>query len=479
MAKEKQKKVSMLDAFLPLILMALCVGVGASFLKLNSRILLMFSLTVTILFGYKCGFSWAEMQAGMVKKLTRFAVPAIMLMVLGAFLASTMLSGATPVLVVWLSKLVTPKLILPLSFLLCSLMCTLIGCNWTTCGTLGLVLFSIGTVQGVNPYMLAGAIVSGATFGTYVSPLSDVMINHAAFCDVPVTAFIKEMNRPSYVSLGIVTIMYAILGLFTGSSASVAQVAELQAFTENVSAVYNTNPLVILPIVVCVVMAYKKVPLIPTMLISTFLGVLIGWLFQGFTLATCFKACYNGFSSAKMMVEIAPNVEVGALLAELVDRGGVLDFIGGVITIFLIMANLGVVDLLDPFAYVKKWFFKSETTSLWGLHIKMAAFCTVGMLMIFNTTALLAVAMEIFEEPCKKLGVSKLKVACNSKTWGTMAMNVLPFLTTPLTFAAVFGFDSSLQYYPWVFIFFVISIVMTVMNGLKLNEVTHEEGVVV
>ncbi|MBR6209162.1 MAG: hypothetical protein IKQ69_09190 [Oscillospiraceae bacterium] len=476
MSKEKtRKQPSVFAAFSPLVVMFLVVGIGSGFLGLDSRMLFMACLLYTIIVGYACGFSWAEMEAAAVKKLSKFVIPSVMLMVLGAFLASTMLSGATPVLVVWLSKLVTPRLILPLSFLLCSFMCTLIGCNWTTCGTLGLVLFSIGIVQGVNPFLLAGAVVSGATFGTYVSPISDVMIQHAAFAEVPVTSFIKEMNRPSYISLGICAILYAVVGFLTTSAPTAEQTELLSTFSANVSAIYHVNPIVILPIVVCIVLAYKRVPIIPTMLISTAIGIAIGCFLQGFNLVTSFKACYKGFSSASMLTQIAPDVEISSLLATLTDRGGVLDFIGAVVTLLLLITNVAITELFGAFGHLRRWFFKSNNGSLWGLHLKMAAFCSIASVLVFNTNAVMAVAAEVFEEPCEKMGVSKIKIACTSKTWGTMVMNALPFMTTPLTFAAVFGFDSSMRYYPYAFIFFVISIVMTVMNSLKLNEIDHPE----
>jgi len=66
-----------------------------------------------------------------------------------------MISGTAPALVNWLSKLIAPKFILLLSFLLTGIMSSLIGSSFATMGTLGIVMFSTATAQGIPAGMAA------------------------------------------------------------------------------------------------------------------------------------------------------------------------------------------------------------------------------------------------------------------------------------------------------------------------------------
>src|SRR5690606_32158438 len=70
---------------------------------------------------------------------------------------------------VWLD----PSLFLATGLILCSLMSIATGTAWGTVGTIGVVLIGIGDTMGIPLPLVAGMIISGATFGDKLSPISD------------------------------------------------------------------------------------------------------------------------------------------------------------------------------------------------------------------------------------------------------------------------------------------------------------------
>ena len=49
--------------------------------------------------------------------------------------------------------------------------------RWTTAGTMGTAAMGIGIGMGIPAPIVAGAVVTGASFGDKLSPLSDKFLN--------------------------------------------------------------------------------------------------------------------------------------------------------------------------------------------------------------------------------------------------------------------------------------------------------------
>ena len=110
-------------------------------------------------------------------------------------------------------NILSPKIFLVATLLICSIVSVATGSSWTTAGTVGIALLGIGQTLGIPLPVVAGAIISGAYFGDKMSPLSDTTNLAPAMAGATLFEHIKHMiftTAPAYL---ISIILYAILGL--------------------------------------------------------------------------------------------------------------------------------------------------------------------------------------------------------------------------------------------------------------------------
>jgi len=102
------------------------------------------------------------------------ALPAIFIFFLiGMVIASYMHSGTVAALMIVGMDWLKPGSSLISGFILSALMSVATGTAWGTVGTVGVVLMGIAEAMGVSLPLVAGVVISGATFGDKLSPVSD------------------------------------------------------------------------------------------------------------------------------------------------------------------------------------------------------------------------------------------------------------------------------------------------------------------
>jgi Na+/H+ antiporter NhaC len=161
-------------ASLPLAAMALLLGVGYGAFHLQVQVLLIAAAAVAGLAGWRLGYSWEEMQAGIVESV-RKALPAILIMLcVGMLVAAWMAAGTIPMFLYYGLKLVSPRFFLVTACAVCSITALVTGTSWGTVGTVGVAFIGIAQAMQVPLGPAAGAIVAGAYFGDKLSPFSDI-----------------------------------------------------------------------------------------------------------------------------------------------------------------------------------------------------------------------------------------------------------------------------------------------------------------
>ena len=161
-------------ALLPLIAMALLLGVGYGVYKIKPQVLLVAAAFLTGLLGAALKFSWNDMEQGIVESI-RKALPAILIMLtVGILIGTWMASGTIPMVIYYGLKLISPKFFLVTACFVCSVTALATGTSWGTVGTVGVAFIGIAMGLGVPLGLAAGAIVAGAYFGDKMSPFSDI-----------------------------------------------------------------------------------------------------------------------------------------------------------------------------------------------------------------------------------------------------------------------------------------------------------------
>ena len=93
------RKPTTFESLLPFISMAILLGVGYGIYRLRIEILLIVAAAIAGLVAYRLGYSWGELQAGIIEGIAK-ALPAVLILVcVGALIASWIAAGTIPYLV--------------------------------------------------------------------------------------------------------------------------------------------------------------------------------------------------------------------------------------------------------------------------------------------------------------------------------------------------------------------------------------------
>ena len=307
----KEKKKPGLG-FSLLVILVLCVFVafGVGPLKLNIALLLFLSWLVITPFAVYLGYSFREMESFAYDMAKAALPPAAIIMSVGIMIATWLAAGTVPTVLVAGLSVITPKLLLLITFVLCALVSMLMGTSWGTIGTAGVAMLGVGTGLGLNPAIVTGAIISGAYFGDKMSPMSDSTIICATVTKTPLMVHINTCSSPAALRL-------SFLPFFTQLSVSymVAVIMTPPRSTQslqNLHDLFKIDLIPIIPIVVVLVMLFLKKSTVLSLLMGALAAAIIAVAYQGVPLASLGGYMMSGFHVDSE----------DAIMCNLLNRGG-------------------------------------------------------------------------------------------------------------------------------------------------------------
>jgi NhaC family Na+:H+ antiporter len=339
-----QKPSLALSLFPVVILVVLLAGSVALFGDSNSggpnQIALIVAAAVAATVGMRLGFSWKELEAGIVHGISLSLGAVLILLIVGALIGSWILAGIVPTMIYYGLQLLTPAIFFPSACVLCCLVSLATGSSWTTAGTVGVALIGIAAAQNLNMGLAAGAVISGAYFGDKMSPLSDTTNLAPAMAGTDLFTHIRHMMWTTTPSILLALILFTVIGLTTTAPHdTVAVNAILQALGTS----FVIGPHLLLPVALVLFLVVRKVPATPALMIGTFTGCIFAVIFQPGAVTTlaastdlpgwaslikgCWKALATGF-------ELTSG---NAALDDLLTRGGMAGMLN---TVWLILAAM-------------------------------------------------------------------------------------------------------------------------------------------
>jgi NhaC family Na+:H+ antiporter len=334
MTQTKRPHPSLLLALTPIVLTLIILGIQLFYFKdFAPHIPLAIGLALTALVGVKEGLKWAEIEKG-VFHVIHVALPSVsVLITVGMIISVWIASGTVPTLIYYGLKVLSPEVFLAAAMVLCAVVSVAVGTSWGTIGTVGVALVGIGSGFDIPVYWTAGAVVSGAFFGDKISPLSDTTNLAPAVTGVNLFDHIKNMLPTTVPAMLIALIIYIIVGFFVIGD-SPQSFTRINAITAALDKNFTISLVLLIPAVLVIVLAIKKMPPIP----SLFAGVVVGGMFammtQGNSLHEVFTYANSGYT-------IATGVED---IDTLLNRGGIQSMMW---TISLILIALGFGGALE------------------------------------------------------------------------------------------------------------------------------------
>ncbi|WP_277997969.1 Na+/H+ antiporter NhaC family protein, partial [Bacillus thuringiensis] len=151
--------------------------------------------------------------------------------------------------------------------------------SFTTISTVGIAFLGMGQMMGLNPSMIAGAIISGAFLGNNISPLSDTTNLAAAIAEVDLFEHIRSMMR-TIIPAFVITFIFFI---FVGHGASVPAGNKTEELIHTLHSSFTISIFTLIPVLVLFLCARKKVPAIPTLLMSITMTIVIYYIYHPHT----------------------------------------------------------------------------------------------------------------------------------------------------------------------------------------------------
>ncbi|PMG51454.1 Na+/H+ antiporter NhaC [Shewanella sp. 10N.286.52.B9] len=278
----KHKQPSLLDALAPVFALIAMLGTAVYLFSSDSssganQIALILAACIAILIGYKNGYSWNEMERGIIKSIGVATGALLILFTVGSLIGTWILAGTVPTMIYYGMQILHPQYFYAASCILCAVVAISIGSSWTVAGTLGIALIGIASAMGLDINITAGAIISGAYFGDKMSPLSDTTNLAPAVAGSDIFSHIKYMTWTTVPSIIIALIVFTVLGL----SADVASFnSDLDSTLLLLEATYQPGLHLLIPLLVVLFFANKKIPAFPTVILGTIAGAICAAIFQ-------------------------------------------------------------------------------------------------------------------------------------------------------------------------------------------------------
>ena len=213
----------------------------------------------------------------------------LVFILIGMITALWRASGTIAFIVYMGSKLISPSILILLTFLLCSILSVLIGTSLGTAATMGVICASIGKTMGVNPYYVGGAVLSGIYFGDRCSPMSTSALLIAELTKTNLYTNIKLMIKTSVIPFIVTCLFYLLLGFKSTVSNISVNVTEI--FKQN----YNLNIIVIIPAILIVILSILKINVKKTMLVSIVISFIIAIFIQRDSVVALINYCIFGY----------------------------------------------------------------------------------------------------------------------------------------------------------------------------------------
>lgn len=432
---KEQKQASFLDAFIPIFVLVCLLGSAVYLYGDNSssgpnQIALLFATFTAALVGLKNGYTWRLLEEAMIKGITLSLGAILILLMVGALIGTWLLSGTVPTLIYYGLQIISPQWFYAASCLICGIVAMSIGSSWTTAATIGVALLGVATGLGLDQVVTAGAVISGAYFGDKLSPLSETTNLAPAVAGSDLFDHIQHMLWTTVPSFAIAMVIFIFMGFSADVSSDIGRIDDIVSILQ---ANFNINPLMLVPLVVLLVLAYKKMPAFPAISIGAVIGAIWALIFQADLMASQVDASqgqlvgyfklvwatfYDGFA-----------IKTGdGTMDDLLSGGGMA---GMLTTTWLVMTALMFGAIMEKTGLLEV-FVRSIlkiARSTGSLIASTIATCIGTNLVAADQYIAIVVPGRMFKEEYKKRGLKSVNLSRTLEDGGTITSPLIPWNT--------------------------------------------------
>ena len=393
---------------------------------------------VACLVGKLCGVQWKDMLSASIDSISQSMEAFFILLFVGCLVGSFEWCGTIPALVYYGLQLFTPAIFLPAVAILCGIVGLSLGSAYTVSATLGIAFMTIGQTMGINPAIIAGAILSGACTGDKFSPLSDSTNLAAASAQTGLFDHVRAMIMTTFPAFIVGLIGFSAIAFLGDSGAyDPTLVNGLSNAIEN--NFQYMSPVLLLPILVIIIVAVVKMSAVPGVILISLIGCAFAVIFQGASISDCITMLHYGYSA-----------ETGDALADaLLNRGGMDSMLWTINMALIAIGFGGIYSRIGAVESLLGKLIKSVKTpfQMVLVIILTAMFCIATMC---DQYLGLIVPATMYKEKVDKMGLSRNLLSRSMEDGGTLWSPMVPWSSCGAYHSSMLGV-STLSYVPFCF----------------------------
>jgi Na+:H+ antiporter, NhaC family len=440
-----------------------------------NQIALVLATCVAALVGARLGLPWKSAQEGIVAGITLGLGPILILLSVGMLIGTWILSGTVPAMIYYGVQILNPGIFYAASAAICAIVAISIGSSWTVAGTLGIGLMGIAGSFDLSLQITAGAIISGAYFGDKLSPMSDTTNLASAAAGVDLFDHIRHMLWTTVPSFAITLLILTFIG-----SSDAATPSEIETLKSSMLQEFNLGLHLLLPLLVMLLLIYKRFPAYPSIIISALTGALFALIFQPEAVAklagdtgeqgavfVMFKgiwiSLFDGYSSN------SGNDFLDALLS----KGGMSSMLN---TVWLIICALGFGGILERTGILKYLLNMAlkGVKSNGSLISTTVVTCVSTNVLAADQFISVALPGRMFKDEYHRRGLSALNLSRTLEDSATLTSALIPWNTCGAYMAATLGI-ATVEYAPYAFFNYLCPIIAVFYGYYNIAQKPLEE----
>ncbi|MEP0214433.1 MAG: Na+/H+ antiporter NhaC family protein [Cellulophaga sp.] len=277
------KELNFFEALIPVLILMSLLAYNIFFVDgqewfgaYTNQIILLIGGVIAAIVGLFNKTSFVTMGKEVWENLKSVFIPILILVMVGALAGTWLVSGIIPAMVYYGLQVLNPSIFLPASVIIAAIISIATGSSWTTSATVGIALIGIGSALGINPGMIAGAVISGAYFGDKMSPLSDTTNLAPAMAGTDLFTHIKYMTITTVPTLIVTLIFFSVLSANIDTNGT----TDIAFILDTIDANFTITPLLfIVPVAVVALILLKTKPLV-ALLSGVGLAIIFAFIFQ-------------------------------------------------------------------------------------------------------------------------------------------------------------------------------------------------------
>jgi Na+:H+ antiporter, NhaC family len=429
----EKRAPSLILAIVPLIAMGLFLGVGYGVFQFRIEVLLLSAASVAGLVGVRLGYSWKEMEDGIMDSIRRGMPAMAVVIVVGALIGSWIACGSIPMLTYYGLELLSPSWFLVTACIVCSVVSLLTGTSYGTAGTIGIAFMGIAQGMDVPLGQAAGAIVAGSYFGDKLSPFSDTTNLAPIAARSNLFDHIRHMLWTTVPAFLLGLLVYAVAGSGGGSSET-PKIAMIQQVLRE-QFVFHWS--LLLPPAIVLYLTIRKKPPIPGMLLSSAVAVLLASTVQSEGLKDSLATTVFGYTATTGLADVD----------NLLTRGGMQHMMEVTLIALCAFGFAGIMQRTEMLSTILSAILRFTRAT--GQLIAAAATASVTTAIITGSSFLsILVPGELFAPAFRQRGLAAKNLSRTTEDSGTVVVPLIPWSIAGVFMAGTLGVPTT-EYAPW------------------------------